>query len=389
MARRHRVILAVLCVALTMPVWSRAIAPAQSIDEARDQREAARTEQARVAAELDTLKADADTIRSALAGLDEALAYQQAKVETAQAALDRAEATAAAAEAEGVRTAERIAAIRQRVTDAVVDSYTGGLGRDAEQFFASADATEASQRSELLDVVRGGYDEDLEQLRSLKEQQRRAAEATAAAVADAVAVKAELDAASGELDAQRATQAHLAEALQSRIGDVQAEVDRLKAAEDELTAVINQHLAEEAAARGLSTATPTLTVASASGFMTPTDGPITSPFGYRIHPILGYSRLHSGTDFGADYGTPVWASKSGEVIFAGWNGGYGNCVIIAHEGGLSTLYGHMSELAVNEGERVGQGETIGWVGSTGASTGPHLHFEVWVGGEATDPMNFL
>ncbi|MCC6436440.1 MAG: M23 family metallopeptidase [Acidimicrobiales bacterium] len=203
-------------------------------------------------------------------------------------------------------------------------------------------------------------------------------------------MRAELDAARAELDSQRDTQARLAEALQGKIGDVQAEADRLKAAEDELTAVINRHLEEEAAAKGFSASSaPTLTVASASGFIYPADGPVTSPFGYRVHPILGYSRLHAGTDIGASYGSPIWASKGGEVILAGWNGGYGNCVIIAHEGGLSTLYGHMSELAVSEGQRVGQGEVIGWVGSTGASTGPHLHFEVWVGGSATDPMNFL
>lgn len=366
-----------------------ALASGQSVDEARAQREATRAEQARVAAELDLLRADAATIRSALEGLDEAIGYQEAKVEAARDALAAADRSAAKAQAELDTTAGRIDEVRARVTDAVLDAYTGGSGGQTQQFLASADATEVSQRASLLNAVRGRYAEDLEELRSLKEQQRRSERTARQAVAEASALTAELERATAELAARRATQAELAAALQARIGDVQAEADRLKAAEDELTAVINRHLAEVAAAAGRPTATPVLSASSASGFITPTDGPITSPFGYRIHPILGYARLHAGTDFGAAYGSPVWAAKSGEVIFAGWNGGYGNCVIIAHAGGLSTLYGHMSELAVREGAAVGQGETIGWVGSTGASTGPHLHFEVWVGGSPIDPMNVL
>ncbi|MEZ5262933.1 MAG: peptidoglycan DD-metalloendopeptidase family protein [Acidimicrobiales bacterium] len=384
---RLSIVLAALALAL---VGTGTAADAQSIDDAREQREANRAEQARIAEELDTLEADAATISAALSGLDEALSYQQAKVDAATQALDQALAAAAAAQAEVDQSNEQITVIRQRVEASVVDAYTGGLAADTDQFLAAATVSEATQRTELLDVVRGRYGDDLETLRALKERQRRATEAAAVAVQQADAVRAELEAAKAELDAQRETQARLAEALQAKIGDVQAQADALEAAEDELTAVINRHLEEEAAARGFSAASaPSLTAASASGFIYPADGPVTSPFGYRIHPILGYSRLHSGTDIGASYGSPVWASKGGTVILAGWNGGYGNCVIIAHEGGLSTLYGHMSELAVSEGQRVGQGEVVGWVGSTGASTGPHLHFEVWVGGSATDPMNFL
>ena len=366
-----------------------ALASGQSVDEARTQREATRAQQAQVAAELDLLRADASTIRSALEGLDEAIGYQEAKVGAARDALAAADRSAAKAQADLEATAGRIDEVRARVTDAVLDAYTGGSGGQTQQFLASADATEVSQRASLLNAVRGRYAEDLEELRSLKEQQRRFERSSRQAVAEASALTAELERATAELAARRATQAELAAALQARIGDVQAEANRLKAAEDELTAVINRHLAEVAAAAGRPAATPVLSVSSASGFITPSDGPITSPFGYRIHPILGYARLHSGTDFGAAYGSPVRAAKAGEVIFAGWNGGYGNCVIIAHAGGLSTLYGHMSELAVREGVSVGQGETIGWVGSTGASTGPHLHFEVWVGGSPIDPMNVL
>jgi murein DD-endopeptidase MepM/ murein hydrolase activator NlpD len=361
----------------------------QDLGSAREQREATRAEQVRVAAELDVLRADAESIRSALAGLDDAIAYQLAQVEAAGRALADAEAEAEAARAEADRTGSRIDELRARLTDTVLDAYTGGLGRDTAEFLASADVGEAGRRTELLDVVQGRYQDDLEELRGLKERQRRALRRADAAVATAQAEKATLDEAQASLDAQWAVQASLAAALQSRIGDVQAEADRLEAAEAELTSVINRHLAAQAAAAGRPSAVGSVVAAAAGGFMMPADGPITSPFGYRIHPILGYSRLHAGTDIGAPYGSPVWASKSGQVIFSGWNGGYGYCVIIAHTGGFTTLYGHLADLAVSVGDRVDQGETIGWVGSTGASTGPHLHFEVWVAGVPTDPMNVL
>ncbi len=108
-----------------------------------------------------------------------------------------------------------------------------------------------------------------------------------------------------------------------------------------------------------------------------------------MHPILGYERFHSGIDIGADYGTVIHAADSGTVIFAGWYGGYGNAIIIDHGGGITSLYGHTSELYVSEGQQVQRGQTIAAVGSTGFSTGPHLHFEVRANGEPVDPSAYL
>jgi murein DD-endopeptidase MepM/ murein hydrolase activator NlpD len=294
-------------------------------------------------------------------------------------------------------TTQQIDTVRARAQGTVVDSYIGGVGSGADQWLAASNATEASQRRQLLDVIRGRFADDLEQLRVLRQDQARAKQQADDAVAEAARQQETLSAALAELDAQREAQARLEEGLRSKIGDYQARADQLQAAEDELTAVINQHLAEEAAAQAraageVATASvpmPKLTASSAGGFIMPTDGEVSSSFGYRRHPILGTVRLHAGTDFGAGYGSPIWAAKDGEVIFAGWNGGYGNCVIIAHEGGLSTLYGHQSDIAVSVGQEVSQGEIIGYVGSTGQSTGPHLHFEVRVGGQPEDPMLFL
>lgn len=132
------------------------------------------------------------------------------------------------------------------------------------------------------------------------------------------------------------------------------------------------------------------TVVQGSGtFIWPCNGPITSPFGYRTHPIFGTTIYHAGMDIGVDYGTPIHAADGGTVILAGWCGGYGNAVIIDHGNGLQTLYGHNTSVAVSEGQAVSQGEVIAYAGSTGYSTGPHCHFEVRENGEAVDPMGYL
>ncbi|MEL6902525.1 MAG: M23 family metallopeptidase, partial [Cyanobacteria bacterium J06606_4] len=109
----------------------------------------------------------------------------------------------------------------------------------------------------------------------------------------------------------------------------------------------------------------------------------------RYHPVLGYSRFHAGTDFGAEHGTPIQAAEMGIVLFSGWYGGYGNAIILDHGGGLTTLYAHASRLNVAEGDTVRKGDVIAAIGTTGLSTGPHLHFEVRRAGEPVDPMTFL
>jgi murein DD-endopeptidase MepM/ murein hydrolase activator NlpD len=126
---------------------------------------------------------------------------------------------------------------------------------------------------------------------------------------------------------------------------------------------------------------------SASALMSPVAGRITSRFGTRVHPIFRYPRFHSGIDFGAGWGTPIVAAADGQVVGAGWNGGYGRQVVVAHGGGVATTYSHMSSFAAEPGMAVRQGQVIGYVGSSGVSTGPHLHFEVRVGGQAVDPLS--
>lgn len=122
-----------------------------------------------------------------------------------------------------------------------------------------------------------------------------------------------------------------------------------------------------------------------AGLAAPVFGRITSGFGLRRHPILGYTRMHSGIDFAAPYGSPIYATSDGIVTYAGWHGGHGNYVRLDAGGGLGTGYGHMSRIAVGYGMRVRRGQVIGYVGSTGLSTGAHLHYEMYRNGVPVNP----
>jgi murein DD-endopeptidase MepM/ murein hydrolase activator NlpD len=183
----------------------------------------------------------------------------------------------------------------------------------------------------------------------------------------------ELLASKGKLeDARGRKKANLA-SLTAEEREEATEIDSLVRVSVELTAKIQAAQARTTVHRS----------ASAAGLIWPVNAPITSPFGWR------WGRMHTGIDLGATYGTPIAAAASGSVIYADWLGGYGNLTVIDHGGGLATAYAHQTRIAVSVGESVAQGQIIGYVGSTGHSTGPHLHFEVRVNGEPVDPLGYL
>lgn len=197
----------------------------------------------------------------------------------------------------------------------------------------------------------------------------------------------------------------LTKKLQARAGERQVSLDGLEAArkakqqvlrkaEKDKTAWAKQEdalLAESdrigSMLRSLSGGT---SAKAGSGVLAwPVNGSVTSGFGYRIHPIFKVRKMHTGIDISSGMGAPIRAASGGTVVSAGWRGGYGKAVAISHGGGLATLYAHQSEILVTTGQNVKRGEVIGKVGSTGYSTGPHLHFEVRVNGSPVDPMGYL
>jgi murein DD-endopeptidase MepM/ murein hydrolase activator NlpD len=208
---------------------------------------------------------------------------------------------------------------------------------------------------------------------------RQAKQVLAVRVRQARELKAELEAGRASLLQERGQRREALAKLTAQEGDDVGEMEALQTASAQLGAAIRA--AEARASAGSSQAEPMHR--SSSGFMWPVNGPVTSPFGWR------WGRMHEGIDIGVGYGTPIRAAASGRVIYAGWMSGYGNLVAIDHGGGLSTAYGHQSQLAVSYGQDVSQGQVIGYVGSTGHSTGPHLHFEVRVNGSPVDPLGYL
>ena len=176
-------------------------------------------------------------------------------------------------------------------------------------------------------------------------------------------------------------------------------IDELNQASANITAMLKKRQADRAAAAAAAAEQQQASQASYGGssdyvqgtgaLSWPVNGTITSDFGYRTHPIWGTTIFHSGIDIGVDYGTPVHAADGGVVVYADWISGYGNAVIIDHGNGLSTLYGHNESLAVSEGQSVSKGQVISYAGSTGNSTGPHVHFEVRADGDPVNPLNYL
>lgn len=191
----------------------------------------------------------------------------------------------------------------------------------------------------------------------------------------------QLQAQKSQFEAQAQTQQATVNRLREDRSALEQAEERLDQDSRDLTAMIQQLLAVQSQGQ--------IVIRGTGRFSLPNDGFISSNFGWRTHPILGYERFHAGVDFGADYGSTIRAADAGVVIFAGWYGGYGQTVIVDHGGGLTSLYAHTSEMFVVEGQPVQKGEAIAAVGSTGLSTGPHLHFEVRANGDPVDPMAYL
>ncbi len=179
-----------------------------------------------------------------------------------------------------------------------------------------------------------------------------------------------------QMKEQRARLLYKAEEEKRKAGE---EYDRMLAISDNIKALL----------QSLESSSSMPSNGGNGSFIWPCSGPITSYYGWRTHPIFGTRRYHSGLDIGVDTGTPIHAAANGVIIYSGWMGGYGYAIMIDHGGGLTTIYGHNSRLAVSEGQHVTQGQVVAYAGSTGYSTGPHCHFEVRLHGEVVSPLNYL
>ncbi|MDQ3574303.1 MAG: peptidoglycan DD-metalloendopeptidase family protein [Actinomycetota bacterium] len=371
-----------------------------SLDEARRARDAARQKQAQVAAQLNQLEASDAELEAAVGVLTGQVRAQEADVDAASQAVQAAMSAVAAAEERLAATEKRQAQLRQAVVGRAVSAYVRPGEEGFTEVIHAKDLGEASRRRTLLNQVNNNDRNVMDQLRSvgqdLNVQRDLLAKARGLAEQRRMAAHTQLT----DLRRAQQDQIRMAGALQGRISEYQQEADLVSQQESGLSTLIRskeQAAAAQLAAIAQAQATARAAVrggapaadpgsdgrVSGAGLAWPLRGPVTSPFGSR------WGRLHAGIDISGGTGAPIRAAGAGTVAFAGTMGGYGNAVIINHGGGLSTLYAHQSRLGTGNGASVSQGQVIGFVGSTGHSTGPHLHFETRVGGSPQNPMRFL
>jgi murein DD-endopeptidase MepM/ murein hydrolase activator NlpD len=333
-------------------------------------------------------QAQRQRFESALADVNVRLAAANDRLTAAQATVDQLGFEALALQVKVEATEKKLAAARDDVRRSAVLLYRHGTGTAMIGLLESTNGSgELVEGKHYLQRVSDKRQADANRVTRLKEQldaqrdavaqQKQAADAARAAAADE---KAQLD----ELAAQ-----------QARARDAAASAEQTENAA--LGVAIAQHDEAEAALEAESQRIAELAQSAGDGpalgdgtFIRPVPGPITSGFGNRTDPVTGASAYHAGLDIGAPCGTPIKAAGTGVILSAGFNGGgYGNMTLINHGNGLSTLYGHQSSIIVTNGQSVTQGQVIGYVGSTGKSTGCHLHFEVRVGGNPVNPSSYL
>jgi murein DD-endopeptidase MepM/ murein hydrolase activator NlpD len=412
--RFRRTAIAAAFVALTAPVLAAPAGPAlaDSTDDAKRRVAVAAGELessnaavqraavslAAVAAELPAARHDVATARGELAGARARLAEASTRVRRAELATAAAQRRVDAANAKVQKGRDTVGLLARR-------SYQQGPLGDLRDILSKGTPQEIVDRAETLKVVFRSQNDVLHALSvdrlhlatekaGLGAQQQVLEQARGKAVAGEqkardVAVRADKAAARvAALVAQRGSA--LAEAEANRAADV-AEYRAANAASRQLAARLRALALERARAAARNNAVvPTV---GTGRFLWPSNGPLTSRFGYRQHPIFAERRFHAGIDLGSGYGAPVWSAAPGTVVFAGAASGYGTLVVVSHgtvDGtDLSTAYAHMSAVLVSEGQQVARGQQVGRVGNEGNSTGPHLHFEVRRNGEPVDPLDWV
>ena len=359
-----------------------AVEDTESIRDARDKRAAAKNLAADVAEELELVEAADEEISDALQSLDEVVALQESRILAARQAIEAAEAEATLRWVQADEIRDEVADLRRRIQELAVDVYISQMRPGS--LLAAEDLTEGVRRAAILGAVTGDRGDLVDRMRALESDLEDVALAADVAIRDAEERQRELESSVRVLDRRIAAKQNVQDELRDRIAEYEEQIRQFEREEYLMAILIDNLIAEE-----LRKSAPDLTKESGQGFIMPMKGSIGSGFGPRIHPIFGTLRQHNGVDIGCVRGQPIWAAKAGKVIFAGWKNGYGNVVLIEHEGPVITLYAHQETMHVSAGYSVDKGDVIGECGSTGWSTGPHLHFEVRTGGEPKDPMIVL
>jgi murein DD-endopeptidase MepM/ murein hydrolase activator NlpD len=368
------------------PAWPNALdavhAHQQRLDELRSRLHHKQVELQRAAAAAQDLHAQLAETRSSIASADRELDTLDARVAASRRRLAWERVQLAAAEASARRHEE---AYRRRI----VQIYEHGELSYLEFLLQSHTFSEFAERFEDLRLLVAADQRTVVERqraqRTLARRETAVEEATVSLESD-LAAEEQTRTRLAALAAERANLASVADRQQASVAAVVQSLDDLSESEERaLEGAIAERQRELEAQRVSAGGSPAAPAHGSGQFIWPVHGTITSPFGYRTNPFGGAPDFHPGLDIAADMGTPILAADSGRIIIAGWVSGYGNYIAIDHGGGISTGYGHCSRIDVSLGQDVQRGQVIGAVGSTGHSTGPHVHFEVRVNGRPVDP----
>jgi murein DD-endopeptidase MepM/ murein hydrolase activator NlpD len=341
----------------------------------RAQRDKARARKAQLASELNTLKASEKELLDAAAALDDQVLSQAAKVDAARQAVAAAELEVRESTNALAETKSLIAQLQTTFIDRAVEEYISPRSGTLDELVESDDLAATARKHALLDSVASTDKDLLDQLSAAQEDYEIQRAAAQQANERAKARRTDTETQLAALERDRARQHKLQQALTVRQKEVLSEIDAQAATEATLTRIIQQRQSQSSGSFSGSV--------GRGGCAWPAQGRVTSEYGYR------WGRLHAGIDIGAPTGTQIHATAPGSVIFAGQQSGYGNVVIIDHGGGFTSLYAHQSRIATREGASLPRGGLVGYVGSTGHSTGPHLHFETRYGGSPRNPRSCL
>ena len=363
------------------------------IEEAKEQRELKRQEQLAAEAEIALLDAEDLEVVAALEAATSLVNLQEAKAQAAEQRLQAALDTKIQAQEDFLAIASQIEEIEDKAITYAVESYIGMSDRRTEAWFEAEDATIAAHKVALLDLISSNTNDILDQLKLIQEERSYLLTKAATAQEEADTIREELEEVRLKLEAQKAVRAEIKAELDVRRSHWDSVLATAVQAQKDITNFIAAE--EERIARELEEAgrraelEARLGQITEAGWVLPSPGTITSWFGMRMHPILGYARMHNGVDFNCWTGDPIRAATDGIVITAEYYGGYGYTIIVQHANSISTLYAHLSGYSSQVNDYVVAGEQIGLCGTTGLSTGPHLHFEVRQSGIPVNPVPYL
>ena len=395
MTRRFTVGLVAL-VALSLVVPAGAQTSTQDLDEVQSeiaslaaQINNARAESRRVGEDLTAAQGRLQEIQNTLGVAEANVATKQAEIAAQEARVLELQDQLRTIELQLLETTQAIEATSQTLAVQAVEMYMNAAMPVGTMVLGFESMSDLAVGWTYADGVAGRNEDLLDNFEFLRIEEDRQRAQIAESRSEAEMILFELDAERAVLEAELAAVESLRAEAEDELGRVQALLSRIR---NDIAAA-EQHkegLEEEAARIEAEIAAAQQTGGTAPGVLrTPVSGWISSYYGWRVHPIFGTRRMHTGIDLAAIAGTPIYAAEAGRVIIAGLRGGYGNTVVIDHGGGLSTLYAHQSRITVSVGENVAAGERIGFVGCTGYCTGDHLHFEVHINGKHTDPLPYL